>query len=298
MDGGGLLFTGLYWQRDRPTLTGLAGGRERVRPVAIGQHIGWELAGPRRCIGVYDRRERRRRPCPAGQLVENERQCDLCQQSDPGRLVARGQAPAGFENETFVLYLAWFGHGLHKVGITAEERGTERLCEQAALSYCLVAAGAFSAVRRAETLLSGTGIAPERITSRTKQAAWWEVASAGERAVRLAELHEAATEAIRTIAGLRLVEFQAVDLRPLFGLERELPSRYDLVAAVEPGTVLSGEVSHVIGRSLVLGPPPLVIDVGLLEGWTLRRTDRPLGGILSEPWSREAHARAVQDTLF
>src|SRR6266536_2186877 len=109
MDSAGLLFTGLYWERDRPTLTGLVGSGEHARPVERGQAVGWEVAGPRRRIGLYDRGAHRRRPCPAGSLVTDGSQCELCQRADPGRLVARGQAPDGMEDEPFVLYLAWFG---------------------------------------------------------------------------------------------------------------------------------------------------------------------------------------------
>lgn len=298
MDATGLLFTGLYWKRDRPTLTGLVGGREHGRPIEFGQAVSWDIVGPRRCVGLYDRAEHRRRPCPASAQASDSGQCELCQLADPGRLVARGQAPNGLEHAPFVLYLAWFGDGLHKVGITAEERGGERLSEQAALSYCLVAGGPFSFVRQAEMLLSGIGLAPERITSRNKQAAWWQIPPIHERAARLAALHGAAVEPLRTVPGVELREFRAVDLVPLFGLDRALPSRYDLVTAVEPGAVLSGEVSHVIGKFLVLGPTPVVVDSRLLEGWTLRRTTRPVDGLNVEAWSREANARAVQGTLF
>jgi hypothetical protein len=298
MDTGGLLFTGLYWERDRPTLTGLVGNQERRRPVELGQDVGWELVGPRRCIGVYDRLAARRRPCPVGGLIDDGSQCDVCQRADPGWLVARGQAPAGLEQEPFVLYLAWFGDGLSKVGITAEERGQERLCEQAALSWCLVARGPFGSMRRAEMLLSGMGVAPERVATRTKQAAWWWIPAAEQREAELAVLHRTASEAIRRIGEVELQEFRAVDLTPRFGLDQGMPARYDLVAAVRVGATVSGTVSHVIGRWLVLGPSAVVIDARLLEGWTLRRSSGPGGGLDVEAWSREADARAVQGNLF
>lgn len=298
MDTGGLLFTGLYWGHDGPKLTGLVGQQEHGRPVELGQDVGWELVGPRRCIGVYDRAEARRRPCPIGAVVDDASQCDLCQRADPGRLVARGEAPAGFEREPFVLYLAWFGDGLRKVGITAEERGEERLCEQAALSWCPVARGPFGSIRRAELLLSGMGVAPERVTTRTKQAAWWWIPAAQQREAELAVLHGQAAAAIGTIRDIELEEFQAIDLAPRFGLDRRMPSRYDLVTAVRQGATLSGSVSHVIGRWLVLGPSAMVVDARLLEGWTLRRSSQLARGLDVEAWSREADARAVQGTLF
>jgi hypothetical protein len=298
MDTAGLLFTGLYWDRDRPTLTGMVGGREHDRPIELGHAIGWEIVGPRRCIGLYDRQEHRRRPCPAGMLTPDGSQCDLCQRADPGRLVARGLAPSGFEHAPFVLYLAWFGDGLHKVGITSERRGAGRLREQGALSYCLLARGPFTSIRQAETLLSGIGLAPERITSRSKQAAWWQIPTAPERATHLATVHATAADAIQAISDVELQKFQAVDLAPLFGLDRGMPNGYALVVGVGPGAVLSGEVSHVIGKSLVLEPSPIVVDSRLLEGWTLRRSAQPTGGLDVETRSREADARAVQGTLF
>jgi Protein of unknown function (DUF2797) len=104
--------------------------------------------------------------------VAGASQRDLCQRADPGRLVARGVAPNGMEREPFLLYLAWFGDELRKVGITSKRRGVGRLCEQGALSFCLVARGPFTAIRQAEVLLTGTGVAPERIALPAKQAAW------------------------------------------------------------------------------------------------------------------------------
>ena len=299
MGSDGLLFTGLYWERDRPTLTGMIAGREHARPVEPGRSIGWEITGPRRCTGVYDRRDRRRLPCPAAAISPDDSQCELCRRSDPGRLVARGQAPEWMEREPFALYLAWFGDGLHKVGITAAERDAERLCEQAALSYCLVASGAFTVIRQAEALLSGTGVASERVTSRSKQAAWWRVPPAHERAARLAPVHLAACEMVGSFAGIELRPFDAVDLVPLYGLDRELPSAYELVTAVRDGAVGGGEVSHIIGKFLVLGSSsPIVIDSRLLEGWTLRRSSRIPTGLDVETRSREADARVVQEKLF
>jgi hypothetical protein len=202
------------------------------------------------------------------------------------------------ENEPFVLYLAWFGDGLRKVGITSQERGVERLCEQAALSFCLVARGPFTSIRRAEVLVSAADVAPERISMASRQAAWWQIPTADERAEELVALHQVAAEAVRTVGAVELLEFRATDLTLLYGLEHEMPSRYELVTAVRHGAVLSGEVSHVIGRSLVLGPSPVVVDARLLEGWTLRRSSVPADGFDVESRSREADARSVQGTLF
>jgi hypothetical protein len=298
MDSGGLLFTGLHWERDRPVLTGLVGSRQHVRPLERGQALGWEIAGPRRCAGFYDRREHRRRPCPEAARVADTSQCDLCEAADLGRPIARGEVPGGMEQEPYALYLAWFGDGLTKVGISSEKRGVGRLCEQGAISYCLVARGPLIAIRPAEMLLSGVGVAPERIAARSKLTAWWRIPSAEERAAELSGLHGAATDAVQAVRGIELLRFDAGDLTALFGLEREMPDRYELVTGLRPGAVLSGDVSHVIGKFLVLGTSAVVIDARLLEGWTLRRSSAPGGGMFVEQRSREADARAVQGTLF
>jgi hypothetical protein len=299
MDGAGLLFTGIHWNGDRPALEGLTGARERARPLERGLALGWEVAGPRRCVGFHDRRAGRRRPCPVGALRPEGGQCDVCERADPSRLVARGQAPRGYEDVPYVLYLAWFGDGLHKVGISAERRGAGRLCEQGALSYCLVAGGPFNAVRRAELLLAGLGVAPERLAPRRKQAAWWRVPQASERAAELAALHTAAVAAVRAEPGVAARPFAAVDLTPAYGLDRdEVPGAYDVITAVAPGSVLAGVVTHVVGEALVLGPSAVVVESRVLEGWTLRRSDRPRGGLGVEARSREADARAVQGRLF
>jgi len=50
--------------------------------------------------------------------------------------------------------------------------------------------------------------------------------------------------------------------------------------------------------SVVLGPTPLVVDAGLLEGWTLRRSAEAAGRLDAATPTREADARAVQGTLF
>src|SRR5689334_1720052 len=97
MDSDGLLFTGLYWEGNRPNLTGLVGDREHGRTLELGEAVGWEMVGARRCIGLYDRRERRRRRCPFDALATDGSRCDVCGPADPGRLIARGQAAAGMD---------------------------------------------------------------------------------------------------------------------------------------------------------------------------------------------------------
>jgi hypothetical protein len=298
VESSGLLFIGIHWSGDRPSLEGLVAGREHGRPLERGQPIAWEVRGPRRCLGYYDRLQGRRRSCPVDAPRPDGGQCDLCERADPSTLVARGQAPSGYESTPYVLYLAWFGDGLRKVGISAERRGPGRLCEQGALSYCLVGRGTFNAMRRAEVLLSGLGVAPERLTPRRKHAAWWRIPPASERAAELAGLHAAAAAALRAEPEVAVVPFAAVDLVPVYGLDREVPGRYELVTAVAPGSVLRGNVSHVIGEALVLGPAPLVVEARVLEGWTLRRSAAAAGGLAVEARASDSRLRAVQGTLF
>ena len=146
----GVLCTGLRWDRSSPGLWFLDHDRPVMHPVASGQEVAWAVAAPRRCIGVAI--GDRRRPCAFADVPEdNASQCPACAQRDPGkRMVRERSTPAG----TFRAYLAFFGPGALKVGLTAAARGDDRLLEQGAWAHVWLCEGAFPAVRRVENLLT------------------------------------------------------------------------------------------------------------------------------------------------
>jgi hypothetical protein len=97
-------------------------------------------------------------------------QCAACAAADRGRALAR-DAISGDDGRTYHLYLAWSGPGLVKVGLTAADRGWDRLLEQGAITCTLLATGPYLPIRQAELRIAGTQLARERISSRAKAAA-------------------------------------------------------------------------------------------------------------------------------
>ncbi|GAA2753105.1 DUF2797 domain-containing protein [Kitasatospora cinereorecta] len=293
--------TGLRWIDGEPRLTAGDGRREHARVVGAGLRIGWRIAGPRRCAGVWT--GGRQRPCPYGETIAADSrtvQCPTCQSADRGLALARDQI---FDDgRTYRLYLAWFGDGLLKVGLTAEERGTARLQEQAALAFTFVGRGRLPAVRRAELTVAQAGLARERIPSGLKSAAWWDLPGPAERHRRLGELRG---EVLRLLAGhgLELLpDGPLVDQVDLFGLAGGVPEAYGEVKALGDGAVLAGALRPAIGGRLFLdraeGGEPLLLDTRLLTGWALRA----IPAQRCEGIELTARARppeeAAQDALF
>ncbi|AUG82088.1 hypothetical protein CFP65_7511 [Kitasatospora sp. MMS16-BH015] len=282
--------TGLRWLEGRPVLTAARGELVHQRVVAPGTEIGWRLAGPRRCTGA--RTATGHRPCPhRAELAPAARsvQCEPCQGVDIGLALARGQNIHD-NGKTYRLYLAWFGAGLLKVGLTAEERGTSRLEEQAALTYGFVARGPLPAIRRAELTVAQAGLARERLTGRVKHERWWGLPAAAERRAQLAELRAAVLRVLDGHGLELLPEAPLVDQCGLYGLAEGAPPVYREVTALAEGALLAGRLRAPVGRYLFLdteeptaGAPPLLLDTRLLTGWRLvpaRRTPAQAG---SEP---------------
>ncbi|GAA4841189.1 DUF2797 domain-containing protein [Kitasatospora terrestris] len=298
--------TGLRWADGQAFLAAGDGRREHVRALSAGLRVGWRIGGPRRCVGVWS--AGRQRPCPYGESVAAEAknaQCPTCQSADRGLALARDQI---FDDgRTYRLYLAWFGDGLRKVGLTAEERGTARLQEQAALAYAFVGRGRLPAVRRAELTVAQAGLARERIPSALKSAAWW---SPGGEAERRAQIVALRAEVLRLLDGhgLRLLaDDPVVDQVAMYGLTGGVPEAYGEVKALADGAVLAGALRPAIGGHLFVDPldggdgeggGPLLLDSRLLTGWAVSAVPaQRCAGIEPVPRARPV-AEAEQDSLF
>lgn len=267
--------TGVSWRGGRPSVTMTdASGREASRPLLVGERFGVHVTGARFCVGV---RRGDRRSCPfRAHLPATSRgiQCDACAAADPGRLLARD---ATVDHRRFRLYLACFGSGPLKVGISAFERDTERLQEQGALAFTWLAEGTHPAIRAAERVVSGAGIAVERRRRSSKLAGWWQ---AGTAAARLDMLLTAAQEAHSLDtwpSDPQRVPPEVVDHVGTFGLgteARPLPRQLCDITHLREGATVVGQVRAVVGAEVLLdyANRTLILSGRRLAGWRIEPT--------------------------
>ncbi|MDG4803685.1 DUF2797 domain-containing protein [Micromonospora sp. WMMD980] len=272
-----LLNTGIVWTSGSANLAlAAADGTTRHQPLAVGQLVGWHLHGPRRCIGIWNRETRRQQLCPHRHHIELDAagsQCPPCQAADPGRRFARGDELT--DPRTFGLYLAWFAPGLIKVGLTALERGNDRLTEQAAITFAWLAEGPLPAVRRAERLISGLGECRESIRRDRKVSAWWHLGDPEQRVEQLRDAWHRAVSHIGGDARLTIRQPRIHDLAATYGLTTPPLASAREIAALRDGVTLVGRISVVAGSDLILDTitGPGLLNTRTLAGWILTRAD-------------------------
>jgi hypothetical protein len=251
-----------------PAEQGRPPGGERRVPALPGQDLNWTFTGPRRCIGVWSGGARQ--PCLAAACRPRngtDPQCSACAAADYGRLLARDAVPAG-DNRTYQLYLAWLGPGLLKVGLTAAGRGRDRLLEQGAITFTLLAEGPYPGVRQAERLVSAAGLARERVGTRAKAGAWWSLPGPDERAALLRRARAEVTRQVTWPDTIRLLPAAVTDQAADFGLDGPFPGGYAEVTAIDGRARLAGEIRCPIGHHLLLSAAggPLLIDMRMAAG--------------------------------
>jgi hypothetical protein len=279
------------------------GQAEHRRLLAIGQRIGWTLQDTRRCCGIWAGSHRIACPLNAELQDSADPQCAACASADRGKALARDAITD--DGRTYRLYLAWFGPGLLKVGLTAADRGRDRLLEQGAIAYTMLAAGRYPAIRHAERLIGAAGLARERIPARAKSTAWWMLPGIADRAAALIAARAQITERVAWPGGIKqagdLVTDQAAD----FGLDQPLPSAWDEVTAVTGGARLAGKLIAMVGRRLLLATTTgsLLVDMRRIAGWTFTTSAPPdtrpaADGLTTIPRTRPKDPRDDQHTLF
>lgn len=274
--------TGVSWRGGQPalTMTDAAGG-EFSRPLRYGEPFGVAITGPRRCVGIWRGDVR---CCPFDGLIDPGQgfaQCSVCAAADPGRAIARDGI---VDPRQFRLYLAAFGAGALKVGISAVDRGTERLLEQGALAFTWLGEGSHPAVRAAEAAVAGAGMATERPRRSTKLAGWWQQEGPAQRRDALQTVAAAAHRLSAWPAGVRRTAVDVVDHGDLYALGG-IPELVDDVAQLAGDAVLAGRLRAVIGPEILLDHPSgagpgrgLVVNGRTLAGWPIAPARRPGGG--------------------
>ncbi|MBM7171539.1 DUF2797 domain-containing protein [Streptomyces sp. G44] len=270
---------GLGWPGGVPVLR-WAGGRSSA--LAYGRVIGFRAVGERRCVGA------RGNPCPLRAVVParaTQARCPECARLDRAFSVAADGVPD--DPRTYRVYLAWFGAGLVKVGITAEERGAVRLLEQGAPAFCWLGRGPLMAARRTEELLRAALGVPDRVPYARKRAVRGELPGWAERARELAELYRRAVGLEGWAEALERVEFEAVDHSAAFGLGEAAGGAADgVVRELVDGGVVAGRLVAAAGPDLHLAVADgrvLVVDTRVLVGWELAGVVAGPGGGVTVP---------------
>ncbi|WP_435839523.1 DUF2797 domain-containing protein [Streptomyces caniferus] len=279
-----------------------------------GKVLAFAAQGERRCLGV--RRGGSWIVCPYGAVLDGasaKDQCARCAQLDRSRSVAADTMAD--DPRPYGVYLAYFGPGLLKVGITAVERGPARLVEQGAVAYAWLGRGPLMAARRAEALLGSALGIPDRFAKAAKRAARGELPPVADRGAELAQLHASAQKLPGWPETLQPVEFACADHTELFGLDR-IPGEVAELGGMTSGAEIVGEVLTGVGADVYLrlagsgdgdsdgegvagalgaagaggvgraGGVVAVMDARLLSGWVLgaavgRVTTVPVRGVVT-----------------
>jgi hypothetical protein len=279
--------TGLSWKGGDPVWT-WSHPRLGVRdsPLRLGEPLAMAVAAGevRCCVGVW--RAGRWTECPHGAPLPPQTrrdQCEECAALDRSQSVAADTKAE--DPRPYSVYLAYFGTGIRKVGITVAERGTVRLLEQAAICFAFLGRGPLMAARRAESVLGAALGIPDRVSAAAKRNARACLPPAQVRAAELRAVYDAASAVLDWRDTLESVTYGAVDHAALFGLEPGPLRPTAVVTGLAPGTALSGTLRAVAGSDLYVATAEgtLILDAHLASGWPL---SRPAPGPPSPPLTR------------
>ncbi|OEJ39827.1 hypothetical protein AR457_18245 [Streptomyces agglomeratus] len=292
---------GLRWTAGRPALVWYGGGGrlehvERVSELTYGNDVAFRVTGEDRlCVGV------RRGGCPLRSVVPRRSsggQCPECARLERSRSVAADTMAD--DPRPYAVYLAWFGPGMVKVGITADERGSARLLEQGAVAFTWLGRGPLMAARRAEELLRAALGVPDRIPYKEKRAVRSSLPGRAERAREIEELHRRAGALAGWPESLERAPFEAVDHAGVFGLEGLRPMTGVVTELAPDGTVV-GRLLAAAGPDLHLGTADgavVVLDTRLMSGWELAGVGPEGGAAAGVTVPVKSVERGVQGGLF
>ncbi|MFG2476478.1 DUF2797 domain-containing protein [Streptomyces fagopyri] len=282
---------GLRWSAGGPVLV-WDGGRESA--LSSGKRVAFAVAdgGGRTCVGA------RGNVCPVRAAVSGRStgaRCEECARLDRAHSVAADTMAD--DPRPYRVYLAWFGPGTVKVGITGSARGSARLLEQGAVCFSWLGEGPLMAARRTEELLRAALGVPDRIRYADKRRVRSALPDAAGRLEEIRELHARAAELDGWPDSLERAPFRAVDHVGVFGLDG-VPAAVGAVSELTGGGAVSGELVAAAGPDLHLatGRGVVVLDTRLMTGWDL--TAGADGFTVPVREFREGEDAVVQDGLF
>ncbi|MGV9756323.1 DUF2797 domain-containing protein [Streptomyces tricolor] len=268
--------SGLRWPAGGGPVLEWDGGRRSALP--RGKRVAFAVpeGGVRRCVGA------RGHACAVRAVVPGRStgaRCEECARLDRAHSVAADTLAD--DPRPYRVYLAWFGPGLVKVGITAAERGPARLLEQGAVCFSWLGTGPLMAARRTEELLRAALRVPDRIPYAEKRVVRSALpATEAERAAEVRELHARAVALPGWPESLRPAPCDVVDHARAFGIEAALEAFGEVVELV-PGGSVGGELVAAAGPDLHLavgGRGVVVLDTRLMTGWELLPSEPAAAG--------------------
>ncbi|MFE0700113.1 DUF2797 domain-containing protein [Streptomyces sp. NPDC058872] len=282
---------GIGWGGGAPELRWRGG---RASPLAYGQQLAFRAVGVRRCPGA------RGNPCPLEAAVPGRAtggRCPECARLDRAHSVAADTLVD--DPQPYRVYLAWFGPGLTKVGITAEARGATRLLEQGAVAFSWLGRGPLMAARRTEEILRQALGVPDRVPYDRKRGARHALPPTADRAREVEELYRRARSVDGWAETLEALECAVRDHAGAFHLDG-LPPLDGVVAELVGDGVVTGRLLAAAGPDLHLLAPDgrcLVLDARLMGGWILEAAagERVLSVPL-RPWG--GAVAGAQEGLF
>ncbi|MFC8725222.1 DUF2797 domain-containing protein [Streptomyces bacillaris] len=260
--------TGVAWPGDGPELGWSRGRERRVSVLAYGSGLGFRAVGERHCVGA------RGNPCPVAAVVPARStggRCPECARLDRAHSVAADTLAD--DPRPYRVYLAWFGPGLVKVGITREERGGARLREQGAVAYTWLGRGPLMAARRTEEVVRAALGVPDRIPYARKRSVRGQLPGERERFEEVVELYGRAVglQGRGWPESLERLPVEVVDHARVFGLDRSARATRAVGELVDGG-VVAGRLVAAAGPDLHLEVDEggvIVLDTRLITGWEL-----------------------------
>lgn len=260
--------TGVAWPGDGPELGWSRGRERRVSVLAYGSGLGFRAVGERHCVGA------RGNPCPVAAVVPARStggRCPECARLDRAHSVAADTLAD--DPRPYRVYLAWFGPGLVKVGITREERGGARLREQGAVAYTWLGRGPLMAARRTEEVVRAALGVPDRIPYARKRSVRGQLPGGRERFEEVVELYGRAVglQGHGWPESLEPLPLEVVDHARMFGLDRSARATRAVGELVDGG-VVAGRLVAAAGPDLHLEVDEggvIVLDTRLITGWEL-----------------------------
>ncbi|WP_405561876.1 DUF2797 domain-containing protein [Streptomyces sp. NBC_01180] len=285
---------GLRWGDEGPRL--VWEGRARASPLVYGTDVGFrvEVSGERTCVGA------RGHACPVRARVSGrgtQARCAECARLDRAHSVAADTIAD--DPRVYRVYLAWFGAGMVKVGITAEERGPARLREQGAVAFSWLGRGPLMAARRTEELLRTALGVPDRIPYADKRAVRARLPGRGERAAEVREVHAQAVALSGWPDSLERLECEVADHGEVFGLAG-LGDPSGAVSELVAGGTVAGRLVAAAGPDLHLAGDDgavIVLDTRLMAGWGLTSAE-PGAGVTVPVRAAPAEPEVEQPGLF